>query len=404
MFKYIYFGLVISLLCGCAVAPTNALQQACEFDNITFDSDFEGGRIDECYQRDDDVYELVTHPENQPINPSPWYAFRVKTDGNDKNITVSINAKDASPRYLPKISEDGENWQEIPFSVADNALQFSIIASKKPLYISSQPLIVSTHYEKWMNSDLVANRYEKTVIGKSVQGRDIHALIHSKPDNKEWFLIIGRQHPPELTGAFAAMDFINTLSEVNPQTNAFFDRFNILIVPFLNPDGVANGHWRHNVNGIDLNRDWGKFTQPETKAVGNYIEQTIVPNGNIVFALDFHSTQQDIFYTMPSDYGLAPALFSEHWMNTLRENRIGSFTIRERPGSTPGRGVFKQYIADNFGVHAVTHEMGDNTPRYLIRHIAQLSATSLMSQMLNTEKGAFLGGKIRKVTEAVMEQ
>lgn len=195
MFKYIYFGLVISLLCGCAIAPTKAVQQVCEFDNVIFDDDFEGGRIDECYHRDDDVYELVTHPENQPINPSPWYAFRVKTDGKDQNITVSINAKDASPRYLPKVSEDGENWQEIPFSVADNALQFSLTTSKKPLYISSQPLIVSAHYDEWMSSDLIASRYEKTVIGKSVQGRDIHALIHKKPDNKEWFLIIGRQRP-----------------------------------------------------------------------------------------------------------------------------------------------------------------------------------------------------------------
>ena len=30
--------------------------------------------------------------------------------------------------------------------------------------------------------------------------------------------------------------------------------------------------WRHNANGVDLNRDWTAFTQPETQAIKNYLE------------------------------------------------------------------------------------------------------------------------------------
>lgn len=33
------------------------------------------------------------------------------------------------------------------------------------------------------------------------------------------------------------------------------------IIPFLNPDGVINGHHRTGLSGVDLNRQW---TEPDT--------------------------------------------------------------------------------------------------------------------------------------------
>lgn len=47
----------------------------------------------------------------------------------------------------------------------------------------------------------------------------------------------------------------------------FRKHFVIKAFPMLNPDGVVNGHWRHNAMGVDLNRDWQNFNQPETRAV-----------------------------------------------------------------------------------------------------------------------------------------
>ncbi len=397
--KVLVFASILSscLVAGCANVQDSAQSTSafCEFENVAFYDDFDGARINDCKKTDNGVYELSTFPENQPINPSPWYAFKVAAKSEATNVTIAIKAKDARPRYLPNVSIDGENWEKVPFWIKNQTLYFKTEVSTQPLFVAAQPMLVSANYQQWHKINRLSQKYEQIVIGESVQGRKIDALVHRNAQNKEWFIVIGRQHPPELTGAFAAMDFIAAISEENALTEAFFERFNILIVPLLNPDGVANGHWRHNVNGVDLNRDWGKFTQPETKAVGQFIENNVSPNGNIVFALDFHSTQQDIFYTMPTDYGLEPQYFSEHWLQTLRDKRIGSFTVRERPGSAPGRGVFKQYIADNFGVHSVTYEMGDNTPRDMIRHIAQLSAETLMSQLLNTDKEAFLGGKAK---------
>jgi calcineurin-like phosphoesterase len=109
----------------------------------------------------------------------------------------------------------------------------------------------------------------------------------------------------------------------------------------------------------------------------------------MVMAVDFHSTQQDVFYTMPSDYGVLPAKLVETWLDTLKGNTASSFVVRNKPGSSPGRGIFKQYFADTFKVHAITYEMGDNTQRKMISHVANQAADTLMQTLLATEAKAF---------------
>ncbi|MEP3926289.1 MAG: M14 family zinc carboxypeptidase, partial [Gilvibacter sp.] len=171
---------------------------------------------------------------------------------------------------------------------------------------------------------------------------------------------------------------------------AFLQRFNVLIIPNLNPDGVASGNWRHNNKGIDLNRDWGKFTQLETALVKAKLDNLLKAYQHLVFAVDFHSTQQDIFYTMPTDYNVAPSQFTNDWLAKIKSQTVASFVVRPKPGSSPGRGVFKQFIADEYKVHAVTFEIGDNTQRELIDHLAKTSGLTLMEHMLETPSQAFI--------------
>lgn len=206
-------------------------------------------------------------------------------------------------------------------------------------------------------------------------------------------MILGRQHPPEVTGALALISFVNQLTQNNKYQQAFSNRFNVLIIPNLNPDGVALGNWRHNSKGVDLNRDWGKFTQIETALVKTKLDSLLKGSQHLVFALDFHSTQQDVFYSMPSEYSVAPAQFANDWLAKIKSQSVSSFLVRPKPGSSPGRGVFKQYIADRYKVHAITFELGDNTQRELIDHVAKISAQTLVSHMLATPSEAFIFSK-----------
>lgn len=183
--------------------------------------------------------------------------------------------------------------------------------------------------------------------------------------------------------------FVEHMLKTSTLNSEFLKRFNLLIVPLVNPDGVDAGNWRHNSKGIDLNRDWGKFTQVETRLVGEKLDEITLSGGKIVFALDFHSTQRDVFYTMPNDYAVAPQLFVDQWLNDLKSSVLSSFVVRNVPGTSPDRGVFKQYIADTYKVHAVTYEMGDNTSRAMVSSVAKSAAKTLMEAMLAAPADSF---------------
>ncbi len=377
---------------------------SCEFNEVVFHSYYDMGRISSCSQVDDTTFLIRSLPENVPINPSPWYGFSVESSNEtEQQITVLIEADKTRPRYLPKLSEDKATWDSLPFSVEEERLKISLtIGGDQPIqYVSGQEIMDTAFYSFWNRQIASQSMFELETIGSSGQGRPIEALIHKSVDNKEWIYIIGRQHPPEVTGAKALVQFVETLIQDSPDNNRFFARFNVLLVPLLNPDGVAAGNWRHNLNGVDLNRDWGKFTQVETKTVHDSLINLMEDDHNLVFALDFHSTQQDIFYTVPTDYvplvnkrrnidkTIVPSKFVEEWLDELKQQTLRSFTVRQRPGSNPGRGVFKQFIADEYGVHAVTYEIGDNTDRHLIKHVATQSAHTLVDKLLQTPPSSF---------------
>lgn len=117
---------------------------------------------------------------------------------------------------------------------------------------------------------------ERTVIGHSVRGRPIVSIRSGSPDAAVTVLVVGAIHGDEPAGMRIARRLI--AAEAPP-------RAELLIVPTINPDGVAAGT-RGNAHGIDLNRnfpfDWrplsgGEYSgprplsEPETRAASRLI-------------------------------------------------------------------------------------------------------------------------------------
>ncbi|MFT5451909.1 MAG: hypothetical protein ACI9N9_001395 [Enterobacterales bacterium] len=380
---------------------TSTITWACDFKEVTFDTNFSTAHLDECKQLSNDSYLLTIRPENTPINDSPWYAFKVSSNDPSKDtsidkqtIKIAIKFIDGNRRYLPKMSVDGHSWLAIPYKNHrhyENQMSFNVEISSTPIFIAGQEIINNEHYLAWAKSLDKNTELALSILGESTEGRPILQLTH-KTESKEWLVLTGRMHPPEVTGALAMLPFVGELVLNKDIGKPFRERFNILVVPNLNPDGVEHGHWRHNINGVDLNRDWIKLKQKETQLVHNKLQQIVKEGGNIVFAIDFHSTKRNIFYSMPTDYGAKPALFVENWLGNL-DKQAPDFKVIIKPGNNPGQGVFKQYIADNYGVHAVTYEMGDNESRNVINSIAKVAAKTLMEELLATDKNQFVNQK-----------
>ncbi len=360
--------------------------QACEFTGISFNDDFSSARLDACEQQSASTYLLTIDPENTPINPSPWYAFTIKSE-KKRQVTITIDYGTYKSRYLPKISYDGEHWQTIEHQVKDGDLNFQLKLKAGTTWVAGQEIINNAFYQRWLTALDAYPGGKSYVLGHSSQMRHIGAFEHRNKSN-EWVVITGRMHPPEITGAIALFPFVETLLTEPQWAAAFQARFNLLVVPNLNPDGVEHGNWRHNANGIDLNRDWLKFEQAETQLVRDKLNQIVAAGGKIIYAIDFHSTSKNIFYTMPVDYGLKPAGLTTDWLQALNQ-LTPDFKVIQQPGSNPDKGVFKQYIADQFGAHAITYEMADNYDRTKIRAVAQKAAISFMQTLLNTQADEF---------------
>ena len=377
------FSSVLVVSCSSNQLEQSDNAQACNTGNVRLTTDFATGRMDECRLIGQNEYQITLVPENTPINSSPWYAFKVQAK-ESTNITVTMKVRGDKHRYPPKISLDGKKWQLQEYKLKGDRLVMKLTASTKPIIIAAQEVIDNQYYIDWAQKLTDGDQVTSSVLGKSTQGRPIYKIEYINENAKDWLVILGRQHPPEVTGALALFPFVETLLSNSELSKNYLKKHNILIIPNINPDGVFAGNWRNNANGLDLNRDWNDFSQIETRLINNYLQQLVKQGQKIKFAVDFHSTKRDIFYTMPVDYDVEEPYFVQHWLTDL-DHHMPNFDVIIKPGNNPNLGVSKQYFSDTFGVHAITYEMGDNTDRNEIKRIAFNSANLLMTNMLSKE-------------------
>ncbi len=114
-------------------------------------------------------------------------------------------------------------------------------------------------------------------IGQSVKHRPIYAVLltdspaHPSFERRNRILLICAQHGDEATSARAMLIWANRLANTSDSAAlSLLKRSAIMLVPVANPDGFA-ANCRLNANGVDLNRDWDKRSQPETKAIDKLI-------------------------------------------------------------------------------------------------------------------------------------
>ncbi|MDE3742528.1 M14 family metallopeptidase [Maribacter polysaccharolyticus] len=370
--------------------------------NVTFSNEFEGARLNGITQNNDSTYTALITSENTPINISPWYAFKVwakKKETIDLFLTYQQSIKH---RYYPKLSKDGIHWSALDssrykaYEKGDKAfgsgslplkVKLTLEVGPDTLWVAGQELQNSPLVNSWMDSLTQRKYITKSTIGKSTEGRNLNMISVGNTDSKNMIMIISRQHPPEVTGYLAMKAFVETISSDSKLARRFRKKFATYVVPLMNPDGVDNGFWRHNAGGIDLNRDWANFNQPETRAVKGFMESLVKKNhGKFYFGIDFHSTWDDIYYTVdPKLKGNMPNLVS-NWLDKLKENIDGydpNISPNDKLNPTT---VSRNYFFVEHGAEALVFEVGDNTPREFLKEKAVTGANELMKLMLKEIK------------------
>jgi predicted deacylase len=358
----------------------------CASNSSRISKDFETGRFSNCQRLADNSYQLDLVPEDKPINASPWYAFRIDADKGE-TVSVTLNYTHHKHRYKPKMSKDLQNWQlldegNIKLTEDKKQATLTVTMPESRVWIAAQPILNNNFYKQWLSGfKKQTDSISVSSIGESTEGRPLYQLASMATKNDAPALILlGRQHPPEVTGAMAMKVFVDRLFADDQLAEQFRQKFNLYIYPNINPDGVAAGNWRHNNRGKDLNRDWGPFSQQETRTVMNAVEKGI--KGKAVWSmLDFHSTWDDIFYIqnrrMPNRF----PEFTQDWLNDINNtDMVIDFT--PKPGHNATSPTSKTYFYERFNMPAITFELGDNSTPEDIDVAAKVAAETYMQQLL----------------------
>lgn len=381
-----YVVLSLALLSCASTPPIVPPGTACETLGFTIIDDFPGARRGSCEVLSDTSARITIVPEDSAVNnPSPWFAFKLLPSSTPVTAIVEIDYVGAQHRYVPKTSNDGSTWRrvgsgDIEVREGGSTAVLSVALRGQPVWVAAQELIVDTNYTDWYAAMSSNSRIEIGDIGRSLEGRPLTSISH-ETDASQVVLLVGRQHPPEVSGALAMRTFIDTVFADTALAQAFRKRFRVIAIPLLNPDGVVRGHWRHNAGGVDLNRDWGPFTQPETLAMERLLDELDAAGDTLRLFLDFHSTERNLFYTQMPDDPTDPPDFAGTWLGNARERLEDyAFSHEPRPASEAANG--KQYMYRRYAVPSMTYEVGDETDRSSISSSAEVFAEELMRELL----------------------
>ena len=367
---------------------TSAADRFCENDVALIDTQFEGGAFHRCDVRDG-KFVITIRPEDSKVRvPMPWYAFRASPKRPGEAVVLMGFIDADADRFWPKVSLDGTNWQRMPdrtvaISEDNRRLALRIPLAEAPVWIASQRPLTTRFYDIWTLSLAGRSDVAVRILGRSIQGRPIS--VAETDTHPQAALFIGRQHPPEVTGALTMHAFLDTVLADTELARSFRDTFTVVTVPLLNPDGVAAGHWRHNAGKTDLNRDWGPFRQPETRSVRDLLADLTERGTALRLMLDFHATQlteTHLFYTQrPQDGDGSAHAFAADWFDRVRKRRPDLEFIH-RPSKSESANA-KNYFFDRYTIPSITYETGDEADPAWIEAAAPVFAEEMMRTLLD---------------------
>lgn len=164
---------------------------------------------------------------------------------------------------------------------------------------------------------------------------------------KPIILIVGGVHGDEKSSAYGVAYATNAMLK-NNKFKDLISKYSIFVIPCLNTTGFDKCT-RENERGIDLNRDWGDFTQEEVQGVHSFIQEY---KHRIKIVLDSHNCgrekdyypfsivapEEAKYYSLYEDVQLKMRFFLEFKNDTLVPLCIIP---------SPNKNTFSEYINRN---------------------------------------------------------
>ena len=294
--------------------------------------------------------------QNNRNRQANWYYFRV--DGLPKgefrieftDLVGEYNfrpgSRSVTPHTRPVFSYDNRTWTHFTdgqTSWDEKEVRLTV------RFTPERPTVWIAHTEPYTKRDLdglLAIRHphvKQGSIGKTFRGRDIPLLTVTDPAvpdaDKKVIWLMARQHAWETGTSWVADGAVRFLLSADAEAARLRRATLFQVLPMFDPDGVAEGAVRFNVNGYDNNRNWDAVdpkAMPEIAAAKKAMLGWVDGGRRIDVFLALHNTESTDYVEGPVDVG-GPAIAAVARDLVGRLRQITSFYDPASPRGFTGR-------------------------------------------------------------------
>ena len=287
---------------------------------ITIHWDFEGGSLAKAESAGPAHFRahLAGQTDRDGRNrQANWYYFRIDgARGQDVvidlvNLPGEYNYKPnrgaVTKDTVPVWSEDQRTWTyfaSTEYEAAEPYLRLRAKPRSNRFWIAHVQPYTLADLDALMARAARHPHFKRSVIGKSVEGRDLYLATIANPaaSPKKSIWLMFRQHCWETGSSFAGEGAIDFL--LSDSAAALRREFVFRILPAADPDGLVRGAVRFNRHGFDLNRNWDvedAVKMPEIAAQRRAMFAWLDSGHAIDILLSLHNTETSEYLEGPPD-------------------------------------------------------------------------------------------------------
>ncbi len=284
-----------------------------------FIADFESGNIHNVQQVGVDSFSFEIRLDDNHGDTYGWYYFAI-AGNRGRTATLFLTNPDGwqNSNCNPVVSPDNINWGRVQNVWGQSGwLCFRQYLVADTIWFAQDFPFTVSRMDAYLDSIEASPHLMRQTLGYSVHNRSIDMITITDDfypaEYKKTAYLISRQHPMESPPTFILTGLIDMVLDETDFAGYFRRDIMLKVVPILNVDGVAEGYSRHNVNGINLNRNWQpdiENEQPAVKAVHRDIDDYVSAGNRIDLFMDLHAApdfsdfgfRMSEVYTSPAYY------------------------------------------------------------------------------------------------------
>ena len=217
-----------------------------------------------------------------------WFYWCFRIDGAAGR---TLRFHTAEPNRIsdrgPAVSlDDGNTWRWLG-SGSQDEFSYSFPSHAESVFFSVGMPYLERHLATFLGKYRMDSRLRIEALCLSRKGREVEKLVLSEPAGAEKPLVLltARHHACEMMANYAIEGIVEAILSTGT-ANLILKDFQIVIVPFVDKDGVEDGDQGKNRRPWDHNRDYVEGSiHPEIKAVKELGRNPRLP---VRFFLDLH--------------------------------------------------------------------------------------------------------------------